>query len=55
MGVLLKVLHQLRDAGNTIVVNETAVWVIHMGPEGGAGSGLVEMAGTPEASPPGNS
>ena len=39
-------LHQLRDAGNTIVVIEhnldvikTADWVIDMGPEGGAGGG----------------
>ena len=41
-------LHQLRDAGNTIVVIEhnldvikTADWVIDMGPEGGAGGGSV--------------
>jgi excinuclease ABC subunit A len=41
--LLLKVLHQLRDAGNTIVVIEhnldvikTADWLIDMGPEGGA-------------------
>jgi excinuclease ABC subunit A len=40
--LLLKVLHQLRDAGNTIVVIEhnldvikTADWLIDMGPEGG--------------------
>jgi excinuclease ABC subunit A len=53
---LLKVLHQLRDAGNTIVVIEhnldvikTADWVIDMGPEGGAGGGQVLVAGTPEA------
>jgi excinuclease ABC subunit A len=52
---LLKVLHQLRDAGNTIVVIEhnldvikTADWVIDMGPEGGAGGGEVLVAGTPE-------
>ena len=55
VGMLLKVLHQLRDAGNTIVVIEhnldvikTADWVIDMGPEGGAGGGLVLVAGTPE-------
>ena len=42
--LLLRVLHQLRDAGNTIVVIEhnldvikTADWLIDMGPEGGAG------------------
>ncbi|MCZ2498472.1 excinuclease ABC subunit A [Xylophilus sp. Kf1] len=54
--LLLKVLHQLRDAGNTIVVIEhnldvikTADWVIDMGPEGGAGGGTVVAQGTPEA------
>ncbi len=53
--LLLKVLHQLRDAGNTIVVIEhnldvikTADWLIDMGPEGGAGGGLVVGVGTPE-------
>jgi excinuclease ABC subunit A len=53
--LLLKVLHQLRDAGNTIVVIEhnldvikTADWVIDMGPEGGAGGGTVVVQGTPE-------
>jgi excinuclease ABC subunit A len=55
VGLLLKVLHQLRDAGNTIVVIEhnldvikTADWLIDMGPEGGAGGGHVVVAGTPE-------
>ena len=55
VGMLLKVLHQLRDAGNTIVVIEhnldvikTADWLIDMGPEGGAGGGLVVAAGSPE-------
>ena len=53
--LLLQVLHQLRDAGNTIVVIEhnldvikTADWVIDMGPEGGAGGGTLVVAGTPE-------
>jgi excinuclease ABC subunit A len=53
--LLLKVLHQLRDAGNTIVVIEhnldvikTADWLIDMGPEGGAGGGTVVGLGTPE-------
>ncbi|MDP3619478.1 MAG: excinuclease ABC subunit UvrA, partial [Ramlibacter sp.] len=53
--LLLKVLHQLRDAGNTIVVIEhnldvikTADWIIDMGPEGGAGGGQVVGVGTPE-------
>ncbi len=54
--LLLRVLHQLRDAGNTIVVIEhnldvikTADWLIDMGPEGGAGGGTVVGTGTPEA------
>jgi excinuclease ABC subunit A len=49
------VLHQLRDAGNTIVVIEhnldvikTADWLIDMGPEGGSGGGTVVASGTPE-------
>ena len=53
--LLLKVLHQLRDAGNTIVVIEhnldvikTADWLIDMGPEGGSGGGCVVGVGTPE-------
>ena len=56
IALLLKVLHQLRDAGNTIVVIEhnldvikTADWLIDMGPEGGAGGGQVVGMGTPEA------
>ena len=39
IALLLKVLHQLRDAGNTIVI---------IGPEGGAGGGTVVAQGTPE-------
>ena len=53
--LLLQVLQQLRDAGNTIVVIEhnldvikTADWLIDMGPEGGAGGGTVVAQGTPE-------
>ncbi len=56
IALLLKVLHQLRDAGNTIVVIEhnldvikTADWLIDMGPEGGSGGGKVVAVGTPEA------
>jgi excinuclease ABC subunit A len=55
IALLLKVLHQLRDAGNTIVVIEhnldvikTADWLIDMGPEGGDGGGTLVLAGTPE-------
>ena len=55
IALLLEVLHQLRDAGNTIVVIEhnldvikTADWIVDIGPEGGAGGGQVVAAGTPE-------
>jgi excinuclease ABC subunit A len=55
IALLLQVLHQLRDHGNTIVVIEhnldvikTADWLIDMGPEGGAGGGTVVAVGTPE-------
>ena len=48
MAKLLEVLHELADAGNTVVVIEhnlevikTADWVIDMGPEGGDGGGRV--------------
>jgi excinuclease ABC subunit A len=53
--MLLKVLHRLRDHGNTIVVIEhnldvikTADWLIDLGPEGGEGGGTIVSAGTPE-------
>jgi excinuclease ABC subunit A len=56
IGLLLRVLHQLCEAGNTIVVIEhnldvikTADWLIDMGPEGGAGGGRVLVEGPPEA------
>ncbi|VAW45668.1 Excinuclease ABC subunit A [hydrothermal vent metagenome] len=52
---LLKVLHRLRDNGNTIMVIEhnldvikTADWVIDLGPEGGDGGGEIIAKGTPE-------
>lgn len=52
---LLKVLHRLRDRGNTVVVIEhnldvvkTADWVIDLGPEGGDKGGTIVAVGTPE-------
>ena len=52
---LLKVLHRLRDEGNTVVVIEhnldvikTADWIIDLGPEGGEGGGRILVEGTPE-------
>ncbi|HEY6280832.1 MAG TPA: excinuclease ABC subunit UvrA [Burkholderiales bacterium] len=53
--LLLKVLHRLRDHGNTVVVIEhnldvikTADWVIDLGPEGGDGGGRIIAEGAPE-------
>lgn len=53
--LLLKVLHKLRDHGNTVVVIEhnldvikTADWIIDLGPEGGDGGGHIVAEGTPE-------
>ncbi len=52
---MLKVLHRLRDHGNTVVVIEhnldvikTADWIIDLGPEGGGGGGEIIAQGTPE-------
>ncbi|MDB5350903.1 MAG: excinuclease subunit [Planctomycetota bacterium] len=52
---LLSVLHGFTEKGNTVVVIEhnldvikTADWLIDLGPEGGAGGGLVVAQGTPE-------
>jgi excinuclease ABC subunit A len=53
--LLLKVIHRLRDQGNTVVIIEhnldvikTADWIIDLGPEGGAGGGRIIATGTPE-------
>ena len=53
--ILLRVLHRLRDHGNTVLVIEhnldvikTADWIIDLGPEGGDGGGQIIAAGTPE-------
>ena len=52
---LLKVIHTLRDKGNTLVIIEhnldvikTADWIIDLGPEGGNGGGEIIATGTPE-------
>ncbi|MDF1807307.1 excinuclease ABC subunit UvrA [Hyphomonas sp.] len=52
---LLEVLHELVEAGNTVVVIEhnldvikTADWLIDLGPEGGDGGGEIVAVGTPE-------
>lgn len=54
--LLLKVLHRLRDQGNTVVVIEhnldvikTADWIVDLGPEGGEGGGRIIAEGTPES------
>ncbi len=53
--VLLNVLNQLVERGNTVIVIEhnldiikCADYIIDMGPEGGSGGGMLMMQGTPE-------
>ena len=53
--LLLKVIHRLRDQGNTVVIIEhnldvikTADWIVDLGPEGGAGGGQIIAEGSPE-------
>ncbi|MFA6920777.1 MAG: excinuclease ABC subunit UvrA, partial [Gallionella sp.] len=55
IALLLRVIHKLRDQGNTLVVIEhnldvikTADWVIDLGPEGGNGGGQIIAEGTPQ-------
>jgi excinuclease ABC subunit A len=52
---LIRVLHRLVDAGNTVIVVEhnldiwsEADWIIDLGPEGGEGGGWLVAQGTPE-------
>ena len=55
IALLLRVLNQLRDNGNTVVIIEhnldvikTADWLIDLGPEGGDGGGRIIAEGSPE-------
>ena len=52
---LIRVLHRLVEAGNTVVVIEhnldiiaEADWLLDLGPEGGSGGGRLVIEGTPE-------
>jgi len=55
IALLLKVIHTLRDQGNTVVVIEhnldvikTSDWIIDLGPEGGDGGGRIIARGSPK-------
>ncbi|HKB60367.1 MAG TPA: excinuclease ABC subunit UvrA, partial [Gallionellaceae bacterium] len=55
IALLLKVIHTLRDQGNTLVVIEhnldvikTADWIVDLGPEGGEGGGRIIAQGSPK-------
>jgi excinuclease ABC subunit A len=59
---LIRVLHRLVDAGNSVVVIEhnldviaEADWIVDLGPEGGSAGGRVVFQGAPELSPKGDS
>jgi excinuclease ABC subunit A len=52
---LLRIIHRITDAGNTVIVVEhnldmmrNADWIVDMGPEGGSAGGYVVAKGTPE-------
>ncbi len=52
---LIKILHKLREGGNTVLVIEhnldvikTADYIVDLGPEGGNGGGTIVCEGTPE-------
>jgi excinuclease ABC subunit A len=52
---LIKILVQLRESGNTVLVIEhnldvikTADYIVDLGPEGGDGGGTIVCEGTPE-------
>ncbi len=56
VALFLEVIHKLCEHGNTVIVIEhnldvvkTADWIIDLGPEGGAGGGLIIASGSPEA------